>query len=113
MALFNKIGSLTRQSISQITVSNRHMTGPPMYNAFRCISSKFFTDDRSLEKPVSGFGEGVEGQNGHPEGINNTVADLHDQHGDMRLNVDNMSYEEEYENGDDITTLNCGHDFLH
>ncbi|GKE02875.1 serine hydroxymethyltransferase 2, mitochondrial [Tanacetum coccineum] len=29
----------------------------------------------------------------HPEGINNTVADLHDQHGDMRLDVDNMSYE--------------------
>ncbi|GJR41226.1 O-fucosyltransferase 9 isoform X1 [Tanacetum coccineum] len=30
---------------------------------------------------------------------------------DMRPDVDNMSYEEDYENGDDIMTLNCGHDF--
>lgn len=89
----------------------------------------------------------------------NGVADLHDRHRDMRLDVDNMSYEEllaleerigdvkiglseevimrsmkqrkhmffiaistqhlepccicqeEYENGDDIGTLDCGHDF--
>nr|GEW42906.1 hypothetical protein [Tanacetum cinerariifolium] len=30
-------------------------------------------------------------QNLHPEGINNTVADVHDQHGDTRLDVDNTS----------------------
>nr|GEX85567.1 glycine-rich RNA-binding protein 4, mitochondrial-like [Tanacetum cinerariifolium] len=67
MALYNKIGSLMRQSISQTTVSNGHMTGPSMYNAFRCMSSKLFvgglsyqTDDYSLKEAFSGFGEVVE-----------------------------------------------------
>ncbi|PWA80727.1 glycine-rich RNA-binding protein 2 [Artemisia annua] len=67
MALYNKIGSLMRQSISQTTVSNGHMTGPSMYNAFRCMSSKLFvgglsyqTDDYQLKEAFSGFGEVVE-----------------------------------------------------
>lgn len=67
MALYNKIGSLMRQSISQTTVTNGHMTGPSMYNAFRCMSSKLFvgglsyqTDDYSLKEAFSSFGEVVE-----------------------------------------------------
>ncbi|KAK3195814.1 hypothetical protein Dsin_027124 [Dipteronia sinensis] len=35
----------------------------------------------------------------------------HDGYSDMRLDVDNMSYEEEYGDGDDLGTLDCGHDF--
>ncbi|KAI3746933.1 hypothetical protein L6452_09375 [Arctium lappa] len=56
-----------RQTISQTTVSNGHVTGPSMFNAFRCMSSKLFvgglsyqTDDHSLKEAFSGFGDVVE-----------------------------------------------------
>ena len=56
-----------RQSISQATVSNGNVTGPSMYNAIRCMSSKLFvgglsyqTDDYSLKEAFSGFGDVVE-----------------------------------------------------
>ncbi|KAI4318404.1 hypothetical protein MLD38_032111 [Melastoma candidum] len=54
--------------------------------------------------------------------VHDGLAELHDKHRDMRLDVDNMSYEEElfalgerigdeYVNGDDIGILDCGHEF--
>ncbi|GKC44230.1 hypothetical protein Tco_1061952 [Tanacetum coccineum] len=76
------------------------MTGPPMYNAFRCFSSKFFVSGFHIRPTTAPWRNqflalvrALKLRKLHPEGINNTVADLHDQHGDMRLNVDNMSYE--------------------
>nr|GEV88815.1 reverse transcriptase domain-containing protein [Tanacetum cinerariifolium] len=45
------------------------------------------------------------------KGINEVISDMHDSYEDMRPYVDNMSYEEDYENGEDIKTLLCGHDF--
>ncbi|KAJ0941656.1 putative RNA recognition motif domain, nucleotide-binding alpha-beta plait domain superfamily [Helianthus annuus] len=67
MAFYNRIGSLMKQSISQNTVSNGQVTGPSMFNAIRCMSSKLFvgglsyqTDDYSLKEAFSGFGEVVE-----------------------------------------------------
>jgi len=67
MAFYNRIGSLIRQSISQTAVSNGNVTGPSMYNAIRCMSSKLFvgglsyqTDDHSLKEAFSGFGDVVE-----------------------------------------------------
>ncbi|KAJ0953332.1 putative RNA recognition motif domain, nucleotide-binding alpha-beta plait domain superfamily [Helianthus annuus] len=67
MAFYNRIGSLMKQSISQNTVSNGQVSGPSMFNAIRCMSSKLFvgglsyqTDDYSLKEAFSGFGEVVE-----------------------------------------------------
>ncbi|KAI7728471.1 hypothetical protein M8C21_027757, partial [Ambrosia artemisiifolia] len=67
MAFYNKIGSLMRQSISQNCVSNGQVTGPSMFNAVRCMSSKLFigglsyqTDDHSLKEAFSGFGDVTE-----------------------------------------------------
>ncbi|MFS8005931.1 putative RNA recognition motif domain, nucleotide-binding alpha-beta plait domain superfamily [Helianthus anomalus] len=70
MAFYNKIGGLMRQSISQNCVSNGQVTGPSMFNAVRCMSSKLFigglsyqTDDHSLKEAFSGFGDVTEGNN--------------------------------------------------
>ncbi|KAM0013661.1 putative RNA recognition motif domain, nucleotide-binding alpha-beta plait domain superfamily [Helianthus debilis subsp. tardiflorus] len=67
MAFYNRIGSLMKQSFSQNTVSNGPVTGPSMFNAIRCMSSKLFvgglsyqTDDYSLKEAFSGFGEVIE-----------------------------------------------------
>ncbi|KAI7728470.1 hypothetical protein M8C21_027756, partial [Ambrosia artemisiifolia] len=67
MAFYNKIGSLMRQSISHNCVSNGQVTGPSMFNAVRCMSSKLFigglsyqTDDHSLKEAFSGFGDVTE-----------------------------------------------------
>ncbi|KAJ0555265.1 putative RNA recognition motif domain, nucleotide-binding alpha-beta plait domain superfamily [Helianthus annuus] len=67
MAFYNKIGCLMRQSISQNCVSNGQVTGPSMFNAVRCMSSKLFigglsyqTDDHSLKEAFSGFGDVTE-----------------------------------------------------
>ncbi|KAH0861162.1 hypothetical protein HID58_089423 [Brassica napus] len=34
---------------------------------------------------------------------------FHDQHSDMRIDIDNMSYEEEYVDGDEVGTMPCEH----
>ncbi|KVH90977.1 glycine-rich RNA-binding protein 4, mitochondrial-like isoform X2 [Cynara cardunculus var. scolymus] len=67
MAFYNRIGSLMRQSISHNIVSNGLVTGPSMFNAIRCMSSKLFigglsyqTDEHSLKEAFSGFGDVVE-----------------------------------------------------
>ncbi|KAL7595790.1 glycine-rich RNA-binding protein 4, mitochondrial [Lactuca sativa] len=67
MAFYNRIGSLMKQTVSQNSVSNGQITGPSMFNAIRCMSSKLFigglsyqTDDHSLKEAFSGFGEVVE-----------------------------------------------------
>ncbi|XP_071736365.1 glycine-rich RNA-binding protein 4, mitochondrial-like [Rutidosis leptorrhynchoides] len=67
MAFYNKIGSLMKQTISQNIVSSGNITGPSMFNAIRCMSSKLFigglsyqTDDHSLKEAFSGFGDVVE-----------------------------------------------------
>ncbi|KAL8239480.1 hypothetical protein R6Q59_016047 [Mikania micrantha] len=67
MAFYNRIGSLVRQTISQNSASNGQVTGPLMFNAIRCMSSKLFvgglsyqTDDYSLKEAFSGFGDVIE-----------------------------------------------------
>ncbi|KAI3706245.1 hypothetical protein L6452_23856 [Arctium lappa] len=67
MAFYNRIGSLVRQTITQNNVSNGQVTGPSMFNAIRCMSSKLFigglsyqTDEHSLKEAFSGFGDVVE-----------------------------------------------------
>lgn len=42
MAFYNRIGSLMKQTVSQNSVSNGQITGPSMFNAIRCMSSKLF-----------------------------------------------------------------------
>ncbi|OMP01976.1 Zinc finger, RING-type [Corchorus olitorius] len=39
------------------------------------------------------------------------LPELGDTHDAMRLDVDNMSYEEDYANGEELGKLDCGHDF--
>ncbi|KAI3823109.1 hypothetical protein L1987_04537 [Smallanthus sonchifolius] len=63
MAFHSRIGSLMRQT----RVSNGQVTGPSMFNAIRCMSSKLFvgglsyqTDDYSLKEAFSGFGDVIE-----------------------------------------------------
>ncbi|GJN01531.1 hypothetical protein PR202_ga18805 [Eleusine coracana subsp. coracana] len=47
----------------------------------------------------------------HEQSIFYGGVDIQDRHREMRLDIDNMSYEEEYVDGDDLGRLDCGHDF--
>ncbi|KAI3518564.1 hypothetical protein L1887_07369 [Cichorium endivia] len=67
MAIYNRIGTLMKQTISQTTISSGHMTGSSMFNAIRAMSTKLFvgglsyqTDDHSLKEAFSGFGDVIE-----------------------------------------------------
>ncbi|PIN08460.1 hypothetical protein CDL12_18965 [Handroanthus impetiginosus] len=64
MALYNKIGTMLRQSISASSALNGQSS---MFNAIRCMSTKLFigglsygTDDLSLREAFSSFGDVVD-----------------------------------------------------